>query len=213
MKGRVLKQARPLAPTERFNRQPTQTRVLSGRVLAALREAEQIVATAQAEAQQLLATAEAQAHELRQQVIQQAQVQAVQLVGEAHDSARQQLETLIEQTRDQLTGLAVDIARKLLGAELELTPERVADVATEALRHVQLGSSLVVRAHRLDVEALRAALAQLHDTSGAHQIDVRADPKVSRGGCVISGSRGEVDAQLETQLMRLAELLPVEPAG
>jgi flagellar assembly protein FliH len=40
---------------------------------------------------------------------------------------------------------------------------------------------------------------------------VIADPTVARGGCVVSSELGRIDAQVEVQLARMAELLGCDP--
>jgi len=147
-----------------------------------------------------------------------------QAVADGLESGRAELTELLAVARveaararreaePELRRLAVKIAEKILGRELALQPDAVADVARAALGAAGEPEMLLLRAHPDDVAALERArprfVAQLRE---ACVLTVRADAQVARGGCVLETPLGVVDARLSTQLAALERALTEEPA-
>jgi len=102
--------------------------------------------------------------------------------------------------------LALRIAEKVLGAELEARPELVLDVVRGALRRLTepLPATLLVNPE--DAELVRAAVADFSVEHGG-ALSVREERRVERGGCVVSTQAGEIDAQITAQLERVAKVV------
>jgi flagellar biosynthesis/type III secretory pathway protein FliH len=106
-----------------------------------------------------------------------------------------------------LRRLAVRIAEKLLGRELALSPGAVVDVVRAALAEAAGRRELLVRVHPEDLEAVAAARARLAAALAPATLAVRADPGVSRGGCLVDTEVGTIDARLEVQLAAIEQAL------
>ena len=108
----------------------------------------------------------------------------------------------------QLTTLAVRIAERILRRQLDLEPERVADIARGALEEARGRGDLVMRVHSDDVSVLeRERPSLLARLSVSAQLLIRADDTVDRGGCVIESDLGTVDARLDVQLAAIERAL------
>lgn len=112
----------------------------------------------------------------------------------------------------RMVELALAIAEKVLGTALELRPELVVEVVRGALRRITdpLPATLLVAPE--DVEPVREALAALEGEHGA-ELTVHAERRVARGGAIVRTAAGEIDAEVEVQLQRAAELIAVELSG
>ncbi len=102
--------------------------------------------------------------------------------------------------------LALRIAEKVLGAAVEARPELVLDVTRGALRRITEPLPATVLVNPEDVELVRGALAELNAEHGG-ELQVRAERRVERGGCVVTTAAGEVDARIAAQLERAATVL------
>jgi len=102
--------------------------------------------------------------------------------------------------------LALRIAEKVLGGELEARPELVVDVVRGALRRLTepLPATLLVNPE--DAELVRASIADFSVEHGA-ELSVREERRIERGGCVVQTRAGELDAQITAQLERAAKVV------
>lgn len=116
---------------------------------------------------------------------------------------------------DEATALAVEIAAKLVRAELAVRPDRVVDVLRGAIRRASDRTRLVARVHPDDLAVCRdAAPGLVERMGGIDRLQVVDDPRVGRGSCLLETVGGDVDATFESQLARVVDALraPVDPA-
>jgi flagellar assembly protein FliH len=100
--------------------------------------------------------------------------------------------------------LAFALAKKIIGHELETRPERVADVARNALEQVLDCNEIRLRVNPEDLSYLRKVETDLENLLGKRgQLDISADGSVERGGCVVETERGMLDARISSQLETL----------
>jgi len=106
-------------------------------------------------------------------------------------------------------GLALRIAEKVLGGELEARPEVVLDVVRGALRRLTEPLPATVLVNPEDAELVRGAIGDFSVEHGG-ELTVREERRVERGGCVVSTRAGEIDAQITAQLERAAKVVARE---
>jgi flagellar assembly protein FliH len=107
--------------------------------------------------------------------------------------------------------LALRIAAKVLGGELEARPEAVLEVVRGALRRLTepLPATLLVNPE--DADLVRDAIDELSIEHGG-ELTVREERRVERGGCLLRTAAGEVDAQISAQLERAAKVVAMRAA-
>ena len=106
------------------------------------------------------------------------------------------------------TGLACEIAQKLVRRELQSQPQIALEWMQDALRMCAGTAEITIRISPTEFETLGKQIDQLaavFHTAG--KATVLADEAISVGGCRIETEFGEIDTQLETQLKRLQEEL------
>ncbi|MGI9539327.1 MAG: FliH/SctL family protein [Miltoncostaeaceae bacterium] len=105
---------------------------------------------------------------------------------------------------EDVTIVALEIAARLVRAEVQVHPERVLDVVKGAIRRASQRDVLLVRVHPDDLALVRDATPDLmSQMGGVDRLDVIEEPRVSRGSCVLETPAGDVDATFPTQLERL----------
>ncbi|MGE0028029.1 MAG: FliH/SctL family protein [Thermoleophilia bacterium] len=182
-----------------------------------------ILDAARAEAEALLAGAQAQVDAAmaaaREEGYRDGMAEGVARAGAAAaafaEGARG-LELVAEQLRQdavrEATTLAVEVAGRVLRAELAVRPERVADVVRGSIRRAADRSALVARVSPRDLAACRAAIPGImEEMGGIARLEVVDDPRVSPGSCLLETSVGDVDATVESQLARILEALSAPP--
>jgi flagellar biosynthesis/type III secretory pathway protein FliH len=126
---------------------------------------------------------------------------ATAALGGARDGA-------IEVVEARAVELAVLLAEKIVAAALELDPHHLLSVAAGALRHLVDKDEVVLEVNPADVALLQSELESLDATvGGPKSIAVVGERRVGRGGCIVRTREGEIDARIEAQLERAAELL------
>ncbi|HNQ22329.1 MAG TPA: FliH/SctL family protein [Phycisphaerae bacterium] len=112
------------------------------------------------------------------------------------------------QAERDLLEFAVEVARKLTFAVGRVSPEAAQENFRRALERVAARTSLTVRVHPDDVDALRMFAPQVLEQNARDEaVKIVPDAQVTAGGCIVEHAAGQVDATLETQLEALVTLL------
>ncbi|HET6449136.1 MAG TPA: FliH/SctL family protein [Conexibacter sp.] len=197
---------------DEFAFEPLEARV-GGTV--SLRDLESPLAAAQAEADAIRAAARAEGHadgleaglaEGRAQV-----AAALSALEAAHAELVALRETTAEAVERDAVELAVQLAEKIVAGTLDADPARVVDVVRGALRRLSERRRVTVLVHPDDLELVRtAAEGFASELGGIEHCEVQAERRLSRGGAVVRTDEGQVDASIETQLVRARELVAAE---
>jgi flagellar biosynthesis/type III secretory pathway protein FliH len=164
--------------------------------------ARDLIQRAHEEAQHILSQARAAADDLILQQQARARADALCLVvGEALELRKRQ-EELGKSVLDRSIGFAQLLAERLLGAELELDPERIRLLARQALKEAAGARQAVIIAHPRDAAELKTGLFGLGGMLDS--IGIEEDGKLGRGQLRVETELGVIEADLKGQLERLA---------
>lgn len=112
----------------------------------------------------------------------------------------------LEEGRRDLLRFSLAIAERIVGRMPQHDATRVRDQVSEAIDLLIDRTKLTVRVHPRDSSMVKSHLPGILSQLGAgSDATLKADPSVTRGGCIVSTPDGEVDGQLETQLERIVE--------
>lgn len=112
---------------------------------------------------------------------------------------------LDQELAQPLLDLALDVARQMLGCALAVRPALVLALVQEAIRSLPvLGDERRLRLHPQDAALVRDLAGASLQASGWTIVE---DAAMSRGGCVVSSSHGEIDATPETRWRRILAAL------
>jgi type III secretion protein L len=188
--------------------------VLRAEVFAARAEARRLLAEAQGRADALVAEARGQAEAIARQAREEALAEGRSQAAEALVRASLQAGHLLAEAEPRAVELALEIAARLLGRDLERDPALVAELSATALQAARRARAVVLRVHPLDARRLREHRPRLMALIGrAVDVTVRDDAQVQPGGCVVETEFGTIDGQLRTRFELLrALLLPAAPA-
>lgn len=102
--------------------------------------------------------------------------------------------------------LGLRIAEHALSGALHAEPERVVDVVRGALRCLVDRERVTILVHPEDLDRVRAAAPDLiAQLGGIEHCEVQAERRVTQGGALVRTVEGEIDATLETKLLRARE--------
>jgi flagellar assembly protein FliH len=166
-----------------------------------------------------LAEAEAQAEAMRaaarEEGLREGREEALAALAPALEALNQAVEAMqMEQLAraDRLEAHAVDLglflAEKVIGAAVAVEPERVVEAVRGALRGIVERERVTVLVHPDDLELMRDAMDDVRGSlGGIEHCEVQAERRVSRGGAVVRTPEGDVDARVETKLLRAREVV------
>jgi type III secretion protein L len=105
--------------------------------------------------------------------------------------------------------IAARMAEKIVGRAVDLDPTLMADIAAEAVAACRTRVGLVrLRVHPEDLAAVAPAREALAERLGGDAaLELVADERVGRYGCVVDTPVGRVDARLATQLAAFERVL------
>ncbi|MEP6901918.1 MAG: FliH/SctL family protein [Actinomycetota bacterium] len=211
MKERKLSFEYPAPKIIKGKNQKTSSILFGGlikhQVLNAEEEAHSILLAARETVANLVAEAHQAAEEIRREAYQAGRDEAENELLEnllAIKAERSQVLLTIE--KDVLK-LAVKLAEKIIGKEIQQDETSRAEIVLNALRHARQQEMLTVRVNTADLSLLNEMRDKINSFGRAQFIDFVADQAVTFGGCIIESSSGTIDARLETQLRILENAL------
>ena len=124
---------------------------------------------------------------------------------QAISDVRAQFVTELEQDAVEL---AFRLTEQILAGVLAVEPERVLDVARNALRHLLERRHVTLVVNPDDLELVGECVEQLQsELGGIEHLSVQSDRRVARGGAIARTESGEIDAGIEAQLARAREIV------
>ncbi|MEL6183215.1 MAG: type III secretion system stator protein SctL [Myxococcota bacterium] len=196
----------PSAPSARPKK-----RIIEREVVGATHEARRIVQEAEAEAQRILEEAREAATETHQRGFERGREDGKAEFTQALSAALLRVRQIEENLEGEYIGLVRDCVEKILGQELQQSPAAILGVVRNALLDARQQREITVRVHPEDAAVLEKNQPRLLEVlARANAVDVRRDPGVTRGGCIVSTELGTIDARLERQLDALAAAVHAE---
>lgn len=174
--------------------------------------ARDIVAQAEATAAHIRAKAQAEREEVFEQARQEGREEGLTEMTAELARAHQERGRMFKQLEPQVVKLAIQVAERIIGAELESTPETIVHIVATAVEQLRQSKEFVIRANPADIEVLRREKRRLLEQIGRlKDIGLKEDASVPRGGCVLQTESGTVDAQLKTQMEVIEHTLLGDP--
>lgn len=138
-----------------------------------------------------------------------------ELVGEAHKSLVSASEALqqahaafLESLEPQVVELAKTVASRILRREARTDTELVRSTVRAALENLGERKHAIVRLNPADMQTMTERGVSLEDAFHSFErVEVAPDETVPHGGCTIETKTVNVDARLDTQLMRIFDAL------
>jgi len=140
--------------------------------------------------------------------------EAVERLDTLHQAFEGERAQLLREAEGLVVDLAVALARRVTGIQVEMDQKVLLRVIRSALEHLSEHSNLEIKVHAEDLQvARRFARRWVEKVSQEAIIRVSPSDHVTRGGCMIEGLEENVDARLEEQLDSLQQALHVALNG
>jgi flagellar biosynthesis/type III secretory pathway protein FliH len=126
------------------------------------------------------------------------------------ETAVRERDNMIAQMEPKLYKVAIDIAEKILGYELENNENAYLSILKSALGNVKAENHVTLRVNPSEyVRFFKSREVTLHTAAGSITAEVVNDPTVGYGGCLIETESGAIDAGVDTQLEQMSNHLGI----
>ncbi|WP_058865790.1 type III secretion system stator protein SctL [Chloracidobacterium thermophilum] len=176
-------------------------------VVEARAESRRLLREAQAEADRRIAEAQAEVERIRAEAW-----KAGYEAGLAEFTTRlldlqHRREALLTQAEQEVLRLALRVAGKIVGRELEVQETTLLDIVRTAMRNLRQASTVTICVNPADVPRLERHREAIETLRRGQFVNIVPDTRVSVGGCILESESGIVDAQLDTQLRVIEQAL------
>lgn len=117
-------------------------------------------------------------------------------------------QNIIAEAEPLLISLSVEIARKIIGDEIQTTPEKVAEIVKRALSRSRPHGEITICVNPRHYDTVAEQRSQwLALLEGQAELIIVPDYSIHDEGCVIRTAYGSIDARIDTQLSEIRQAL------
>lgn len=182
-------------------------RILKHQTLNAEEQAGNILRGANQAANDLIAEAKVEAESIRRDAYESGREKSIQELLENILAAREERSQALHAVEQEVLKLAVKVASKIIGREIERDETVRGEIVLTALRQARQQEMLTVRVNAADLPLVEKMRERIDQFGRARYLDFVADQAIGTGGCLIESASGTIDARLETQLRVLENAL------
>ncbi|MBN1267443.1 MAG: hypothetical protein JXA25_18265 [Anaerolineales bacterium] len=170
-------------------------------------QAETILADARKQAEIILKEAYEQGYREGRANVEQDLIEASAAAQKLVEETTKWQTEFLSSAEPQILSMVIQIAEKLFGKGFQLEEEVLQSVLTQVLQRAKSLGELRCFLHPGDIAVLNKQWADKQQVFFGIGINFVPDESIQRGGCLIEGLYGSVDARLETRLESLMEAL------
>lgn len=126
------------------------------------------------------------------------------LLTEADDyknRSKTEYEDTIKSLGQDIIDLAVDIAKKVIGAEFKVSRDIILNIAGETIRSCTNRDQIILKVSGEDYDYVIENQDRIRDSvRDLGQLEIRKDQTLARGSCVVDTGFGMVDGSMDTKL-------------
>lgn len=177
-------------------------------------EARDIITNAREEAEVIKIQAGEEAVSIRQKAYEEGLRQAQQEIEGDRQAAIQQSQALLEEARQSkikifrsceadMVRLVMAVVKKVIADELKTNPDIIINILQEAIDFLDRPENITVYVNPQELDNILEVMDKgyLNDIGTNNtKMDLKADERISPGGCLLESDAGSVDAQLETRI-------------
>jgi flagellar biosynthesis/type III secretory pathway protein FliH len=119
-----------------------------------------------------------------------------------------QKKRLLMESEESVVRLSCEIAKRVVAKMAEMDETVILEIVKNALAHLADKQTVTIRVNPLDAETLKAHGDSWAEAAGAGSaVEIVEDMRIKRGGCLIEGESGSVEAQLDRQVEMIEKAL------
>lgn len=165
-----------------------------------LQNAQKIVEEARQDAEQFKEQVKQEAEKIKDEAYQTGFQEGLVALNKHVLSLDHELKTLRSDIQKKILPLALSAARKILGEELKMHPDRIVDIVLNSLKPVTQHRKIIIYVNRADLQLLEESRPQIRKIlENVENLSIQERDDIEPGGCMIETESGIINAQLENQ--------------
>lgn len=179
-------------------------KIIPSKEYSSLRKASEILKLVKQDAENFRKDTVREAEQIKEQGFQEGFQEGLESFNRHLALLNEEIQLLRTEIQQKIMPLALKAARKIVGEELKLHPDRIVDIVLTALKPATQHRKIVIFVNKADLEALdenKPKIKQIFEHLDSLSIQERDD--IEPGGCIIQTEAGIINAQLENQWQAL----------
>ncbi len=175
-------------------------KVVPAREFSTLEDANEILKTVKAEAVVYKQDVAIEGEKIRELAFEEGFQEGLVSLNKHLLALDEELKHLREDIQKKILPLSLKAARKIIGEELRLHPDRIVDIVLGSLKPVTQHRKIVIYVNKADLQMLEEGknrIKKIFEHLESLSIQERSD--IEPGGCMIETEAGIINAQLENQ--------------
>lgn len=175
-------------------------KVIPSKEFSTLEKADKLLKEVKKEAEEFKKTTFAESETIKEQAFQEGFQEGLVSLNQHLFALDQELKAIRNDIQKKILPLALKAARKIIGEELKLHPDRIVDIVLNSLKPVTQHRRIHIYVNKADLQELednRNKLKKIFEHLENLSIQERDD--IEPGGCMIETEAGIINAQLENQ--------------
>ncbi len=175
-------------------------RIIPASACSTLLSAEEILKMAQEDAQKYREEVEKECLELKERKAKEGFDEGLSRFNAHLLQLDQEIKNLKIEFQNQVLPIALKAAKKILGNEIKLMPERIVDIVIQSLKPVTEHRKIKIYANKEDLAILEKEKPRIKEIlKEVESLSILERSDVLKGGCIIETEAGIINAQLENQ--------------
>jgi flagellar assembly protein FliH len=130
-----------------------------------------------------------------------------ELIKEAEsirDKANEDYANILKSAEEDIATLVMNVARKVINTELTTNRKIILNLVSEAMMRSSNRDSLVIKVSREDYDFVKENEESIKErVDGLGFLDIKTDPSLNTGSCIVETHYGCIDSSIETRMERL----------
>ena len=129
---------------------------------------------------------------------------AMRQVATLVDEAQRLHDALLQQAEPEMVALALEVARKIVQAEVQTNPNVVTQVIAQAVERISGGPRVTIKVNPTELDRVKQHWAQAYGANFREkEWAIEGDGAVPVGGCLLVTRYGSLDARIDAQFDEL----------
>jgi type III secretion protein L len=175
-------------------------KIIPAKEFTTLENASEILKTVKGEASEFIKQTAIEAEKTKELAFREGFQEGLTSLNKHIVALDKELKTLREEIQKKILPLSLKAARKIIGEELRLHPDRIVDIVLTSLKPVTQHRKITIYVNKSDLQMLeehKNKIRKLFEHLENLSIQERGD--IEPGGCMIETEAGIINAQLENQ--------------
>ena len=175
-------------------------KIIPSEEFSTLHKASEILEIVQNEAEEYKLSVAKESEKIKESAFQEGFQQGLVSLNKHLFTLDEELKKIREEVHEKILPLAIKAAKKIVGEELKLHPDRIVDIVLNSLKSVTQHKKIIIYVNIQDLERIESAKTKIRKIfEQLESLSIQERDDIEPGGCIIETEAGIINAQLDNQ--------------